>query len=48
MATHDSAERPIDRWFASYAGDHRHPTNVAIHWVAVPAILWIATLAGWR
>ena len=39
--------RPIDRWFASYAGDHRNPVNVAIHWVAVPAILWSVVALLW-
>ncbi|HEU4812807.1 MAG TPA: Mpo1-like protein [Xanthomonadaceae bacterium] len=47
MATHDSAERPIDRWFARYAADHRHPANVAIHWLAVPAILWSVVALLW-
>lgn len=39
--------RPIDRWFDRYASDHRHPVNVAIHWVAVPAILWSIVAALW-
>ena len=47
MATHDAAERPNDRWFASYAADHRHPANVAIHWLAVPAILWSVVALLW-
>ena len=33
-------DRPIDRWFASYSGDHRNHTNQLIHVVCVPAILW--------
>ena len=40
-------ERPIDRWFARYAGDHRNATNVAIHWLAVPAILWSVVALLW-
>ena len=36
-----SHDRPIDRWFASYPGDHRNPTNQAIHVVA-----WIAQFIG--
>ena len=39
--------RPIDRWFASYASDHRNPANVAIHWIAVPAILWSVVALLW-
>lgn len=42
-----SAARPIDRWFASYSGDHRNPVNQAIHVVAVPAILWSAIALLW-
>ena len=43
----DVATRPIDRWFASYSGDHRDPTNQAIHVVAVPAILWSVIALLW-
>lgn len=32
-------DRPIDRWFAKYSGDHRDAMNQRIHVVAVPAIL---------
>lgn len=42
-----SAARPIDRWFASYSGDHRNPVNQAIHVVAVPAILWSVVALLW-
>ena len=35
-----NAERPIDQWFAHYAGDHRNVVNQRIHVVAVPLILW--------
>src|SRR3546814_3836102 len=44
MAT---AERPIDRWFASYSGDHRNPTNQLIHVVCVPAIVWSIIALLW-
>jgi uncharacterized membrane protein YGL010W len=51
MATvHDDATpqaRPIDRWFASYSGDHRNATNQRIHVVAVPAILWSVIALLW-
>jgi len=42
-----AADRPIDRWFARYAGDHRNRANVAIHWVAVPLILWSVVALLW-
>jgi uncharacterized membrane protein YGL010W len=44
-ATHPG--RAIDRWFASYSGDHRNRTNQAIHLVAVPAILWSVIALLW-
>lgn len=50
-ATHHShdrpIERPIDRWFASYSGDHVNDTNQAIHVFAVPAILWSVIALLW-
>jgi uncharacterized membrane protein YGL010W len=39
--------RPIDRWFASYSGDHRNDTNQWIHVFAVPAILWSVVALLW-
>jgi len=45
MAT--PAERPIDRWFASYSGDHRNDTNQWIHVVCVPLILWSVVALLW-
>jgi len=41
------AERPIDRWFDSYSGDHRNTTNQRIHVVAVPLILWSVIALLW-
>ena len=41
------AERPIDRWFASYSDDHRNAVNQRIHVVAVPAILWSVVALLW-
>ncbi len=32
--------RPVDRLVGHYAESHRHPTNVRIHWVCVPIIVW--------
>ena len=42
-----AADRPIDRWFASYSGDHQNPTNQQIHVVCVPAILWSVIALLW-
>jgi uncharacterized membrane protein YGL010W len=42
-----TADRPIDRWFASYSGDHRNATNQQIHVVCVPAILWSVIALLW-
>jgi len=39
--------RSIEDWLASYAADHRNPTNVAVHWVCVPAILWAVVAFLW-
>lgn len=40
-------ERPIDRWFDSYSGDHVNGANQKIHYVAVPLILWSVTAVLW-
>lgn len=42
-----ATERPIDRWFASYSGDHQNHTNQLIHVFAVPAILWSVIALVW-
>ena len=42
-----TTERRIDRWFASYSGDHQHHVNQLIHVVAVPAILWSVVALLW-
>ena len=44
MAT---TQRPLDRWFASYSGDHRNATNQLIHVVCVPAIVWSIVALLW-
>ena len=44
---HATPERSIDRWFASYSGDHRNDTNQWIHVFAVPAILWTVIALLW-
>ena len=43
----ESMQRPIDRWFASYSGDHRNNANQWIHVFAVPAILWSVVALLW-
>ena len=40
-------QRPVDRWLGNYSGDHRNPTNQAIHLVCVPAILWSVIALVW-
>lgn len=47
MSTAHATDRPIDRWFASYSGDHRNPVNQRIHVIAVPAILWSVIALLW-
>ena len=32
----------LQQLVGQYAESHRHPTNVAIHWVCVPIIVWCA------
>ena len=32
--------RSLQSWFDEYGESHRHPTNVAIHWVCVPLIMF--------
>lgn len=39
--------REVDRWLGNYAEDHRNSTNVLIHWICVPAILWTVVAALW-
>lgn len=34
------AARAIDVMIGQYAESHRHPTNVLIHWICVPIIVW--------
>jgi uncharacterized membrane protein YGL010W len=48
-ATLNSADdrREVDRWLGNYSEDHRNPTNVLIHWICVPAILWTVIALLW-
>ena len=43
----DATDRAIDRWFASYSGDHQNATNQWIHVVCVPLILWSVIALLW-
>jgi uncharacterized membrane protein YGL010W len=43
---HDQA-RPIDRLIGQYAESHRNPTNVLIHWICVPIIVWCVLALLW-
>lgn len=43
----ETSQRSIDRWLASYSGDHVNPTNQKIHFIAVPLILWSVTALLW-
>ena len=46
-ASPHATQRPIDRWFAHYAADHRNATNQKIHVICVPAILWSVIALLW-
>ncbi len=39
--------RQVDRLVGQYAESHRNPTNVAIHWVCVPIIVWCSLALLW-
>ncbi len=43
----EQTQREVDRWLDNYAADHRNPTNVAIHWICVPLILWTVIALLW-
>jgi len=44
---HIDERRPVDRWLGNYSEDHRNGTNILIHWICVPAILWCVMAALW-
>ena len=45
---HDAdTRREVDRWLGNYSEDHRNPTNILIHWICVPLIVWTAIAALW-
>jgi len=39
--------REVERWLGNYSEDHRNPTNVLIHWICVPLILWTVIALLW-
>lgn len=39
--------REVDRWLGNYAEDHRNASNVLIHWICVPLILWTGIALLW-
>ena len=39
--------RDVDRWLGNYSEDHRNPTNILVHWICVPLILWTAVALLW-
>jgi uncharacterized membrane protein YGL010W len=39
--------REVDRWLGNYSQDHRSPTNILIHWICVPLILWTVVALLW-
>ena len=41
------ARREVDRWLGNYSEDHRNATNVLIHWICVPLILWTVIALLW-
>jgi uncharacterized membrane protein YGL010W len=45
--TNTDPRREVDRWLGNYSEDHRNPTNILIHWICVPLILWTAIAMLW-
>ncbi|MCE3001909.1 MAG: DUF962 domain-containing protein [Xanthomonadaceae bacterium] len=39
--------RAVDRWLGNYSEDHRHPTNILLHHVCVPLIVWTVVAFFW-
>jgi uncharacterized membrane protein YGL010W len=44
---HTDTRRDVDRWLGNYSEDHRNPTNILIHWICVPFILWTVIALLW-
>ncbi|MEO8672239.1 MAG: Mpo1-like protein [Tahibacter sp.] len=45
--TSEDPRRDVDRWLGNYSEDHRNVTNIVIHWICVPAILWCVIAMLW-
>ena len=41
------SRREVDRWLGNYSEDHRNPSNILIHWICVPLILWTVIALLW-
>lgn len=39
--------RDVDRWLGNYSEDHRNPTNIVVHWICVPFIVWTVVALLW-
>ncbi|HVF35166.1 MAG TPA: Mpo1-like protein [Candidatus Saccharimonadia bacterium] len=39
--------REVDRLLGNYSEDHRHPTNITVHHVCVPLIVWSLVAVLW-
>ena len=39
--------KTMGEWLAEYGESHQHPTNKAVHWVCVPAILFSVLALLW-
>ena len=46
-STSVDSRREVDRWLGNYSEDHRNPTNIRVHWICVPLILWTAVAMLW-
>jgi uncharacterized membrane protein YGL010W len=44
---HANPRREVDRWLGNYSEDHRNSTNILVHWICVPLILWTVIALLW-
>ncbi|MGH8122172.1 MAG: DUF962 domain-containing protein [Rudaea sp.] len=47
VTTGTDNRREVERWLGNYSEDHRNPTNILIHWICVPVILWTVIALLW-
>ncbi|HZP65504.1 MAG TPA: Mpo1-like protein [Rudaea sp.] len=45
--TSSDSRRDVDRWLGNYSEDHRNSTNILIHWICVPVIVWTVMALLW-